>query len=588
MVRQSEHYYAFGPFRLEPDQGRLLRDGLVVPLTPKIFATLVTLARQHGQLVTKEALMQELWPDAFVEEANLTFNVSVLRKALGETADGGSYIETAPKRGYRFRVPVKEFQVEHEFRRLAVLPFSNAGSQAGSDYFVQGMHEALISELAQIGGLRVLSRTSSLHCVAEGRSLPEFARALHFDVAVEGSVCLDRDRARIDIRLLDAPEDRHICARSYECHLGDVLSVQRELACAIARQIQVTLTRQEEDRLSRPQPIRPEALAACLRGRYYWHYFTPAGMQQAIAHFQQALELAPDYAQAWAGLCSCHVAMAVQSMVAPGPAAREGREAARRVLELDPLMPDAHLAVAAAKLFFDWDWPAVERAIASALELSPGHSMAHSLFTHYAAARGWGDHAIASARRALELDPLSAVHNHDLGWAYLLNGDYEQAREQLLTTLGMEFPFPLAYVSLGQVYLQQGNFPAALDAIQKSLPPDGCGPPPVMAMLGHARAAAGDVAGARQSLRALDEMSARGYVSPYDRAVVYAGLSEPEEALGWLERAFEDRSPRVIWLKAEPAFQGLRTLTRFENLGRRLETSQAPARAYMAPRPGDA
>jgi tetratricopeptide (TPR) repeat protein len=371
---------------------------------------------------------------------------------------------------------------------------------------------------------------------------------------------------------LDAHDDRHIWARSYDCHVGAVLSVQRELACAIARQIQVSLTRRDEDRLGRTQPIRPEALTACLRGRYYWHqYFTETGMQQAMACFQQALQIEPGYAQAWAWLSACHSGMAVQSMAPPGRAAVEARRTAERALELDPLLPDAHLATAAVKLFFDWDWVRVERTIAAANELSPSYPMGHSLFTHYAAARGWGDHAIASARGALELDPMSGAHNTDLGWAFLLNGDLEQAREQLSHVLAMEFPFPLALVYLGQVCLQEGKFQEALDWLQRSLPPDGCGPPPMVAMLGHARAAAGDIAGARQSLETLDEMSAQAYVSPLDRAVVYAGIGDDEQALDWLERAFEDHSPRVIWIKLEPAFQGLRTQPRFEDMVRRVE-----------------
>jgi len=570
MERQSEHYYAFGPFRLEPEQGRLLRDGLVVPLTPKIFATLLALVRHGGRLVDKEALMQELWPDAFVEEANLTFNVSVLRKALGESAQDGGYIETVPKRGYRFRAPVQEIRQESDIKAVAVLPFSNAGSPAGSEYFAEGMHEALISELAQIRGLRVISRTSSMHYATAGRPLPEFARAFRFDIAVEGSVFLEGNRARLDIRLVDARDDRHLWAHGYERHLRDILSLQHELARAIAKQIQVKLTKGEQERLGRVHPVDPEALADCLRGRYYWHqYFTETGMQQAMALYQHAIQRDPEYAQAWTGLAACHAAMAVQSMVAPREASIEGRQAAQRALELDALLPDAHLAIAATRLFFDWDWLGAERALATAIDLSPSSSDAHGLFTHYAAARGWGREGIASARKALELDPMSAVHNNDLGWAYLLNGDYDKAREQLSRTIDMEFNFPLTHLYLAQVYLQEQRFEDAIQDLEKALP-GGAGPPPMIAMLGHARGAAGDVSGAERSLEALDHLSTVCYISPFDRAVVYAGLRDTDRALDALERAVDDRSPRVIWLKTEPAFQGLRTHYRFEDLVRRL------------------
>jgi TolB-like protein len=412
MERQAEHYYMFGPFRLEPEQSRLLRDGLLTPLPPKTFALLLALVRNHGRLVEKEALMQQLWPDAFVEEANLTFHVSVLRKTLGQSAHEGGYIETAPKRGYRFRAPVREVREETDIKSIAVLPFSAPDSQTG-EYFAGGMHEALISELAQIRGLRVISRTSSQHYGTAGRPLPELARALNIDVAVEGCVFLEGDRARIDIRLVDALEDRHLWAHRYERNLRDLLSLQRELACAIVSQIQVKLTKREEERLGQAHPVHPEALTACLRGRYYWDHFTETGMQQAIALFQQAIEIDSSYAQAWAGLSACYSAMAVQSIVAPRAAAVKAHRTAQQAIQLDPLLPDAHLTIAATRLFFDWDWRGAERALATAIDLSPSLSGAHNLFTHYALAQGWGEHAIASARRALELAVSLVAPNRD-------------------------------------------------------------------------------------------------------------------------------------------------------------------------------
>jgi len=569
MERQAEHYYAFGPFRLEPEQGRLSRDGLVAPLPPKTFALLLALVRNHGRLVDKEALMQELWPDAFVEEANLTFHVSVLRKTLGESASqGGGYIETVPKCGYRFRTAVKEVREKRDIKSVVVLPFSSAGSP-GSDYFADGMHEALISELAQIRGLRVISRTSSQHYGTAGRPLPELARSLHVDVAVEGCVFLEGDRARIDIRLVDAREDRHLWAHSYERNLRDLLSLQRELAGTIVRQIQVRLTKREEERLGQAHPVHPEALTACLRGRYYWDHFTETSMQQAMALFQQAIQIDPGYPQAWAGLSGCHSAMAVQSMVGPRDAAIKARQAAQRAIELDPLLPDAHLTVAATRLFFDWDWLGAERAIATAIDLSPSFSQAHSLFTHYALARGWGEHAIASATRALELDPMSAANNNDLGWAYLLSGDYDKAREQLSNTLNMDFNFPFAGMYLAQVDLHEQRFDEAIAELEKILP-GGVGPAPMISMLGHAQGAAGNISAAQQSLDRLVELSKVSYVSPYDRAVVYAGMKDAGGALDCLEQALADGSPRVIWLKMEPAFQTLCTHPRFQALIRRL------------------
>jgi DNA-binding winged helix-turn-helix (wHTH) protein len=193
MRTRREHYYEFGPFRLEPEECRLLRDGLLVPLTPKAFAMLLVLVSRSGSLVEKEFLMQELWPNAFVEEGNLPFTISVIRKALGEGARTAGYIETVPKRGYRFTAPVREVHAESQVKSLAVLPFANLGADEGSQYLADGMQDALIAELAQIGSLRVISRTSSMQCRSATRPLAAFARASQLDVVVEGSVPARRE-----------------------------------------------------------------------------------------------------------------------------------------------------------------------------------------------------------------------------------------------------------------------------------------------------------------------------------------------------------------------------------------------------------
>jgi len=571
MRTQREHHYAFGPFRLEPEECRLQRDGLLVPLTPKAFAMLLVLVRNSGSLVDKEFLMQELWPDAFVEEANLTFTMSVIRKALGESARTASYIETVPKRGYRFTAPVREVRAERQVKSLAVLPFVNLSPGEESQYFADGMQDALIAELAQIGSLRVISKTSSLHHRSGARPLPAFARALQLDVVVEGSVRLEGDRVRITVRLIDALHDQHLWAQSYEPQLRDVLSWQSEVVRSIAEQIEVTVTPGEDARLKQVHSIDPEAHAAYLRGRYYWHQsFTETAFRTAIAHFRRAIDLDPAYAQAWSGLANCFGAMAVQSMVPPREGATEAKYAAERALALDPLLAEAHVSMAAIDLFFEWNWASAERGLKSALDLSPSHSLAYGLFTHYAVARGWAEHAIASARRALDLDPMSPVANVDLAWAYLLMRDCPRALDQSLSILNMEVNFPLARVYLGQVYQCMGKHDMAIQEMEKAMAPDGDAPAPILAMLGHAYGLAGKTRPARDVLLRMEELASRCYVSPYDWAVLHTGLGEHDEALQRLRQALQERSPRVIWLNVEPTFDSLRRDRRFEAMVRRL------------------
>jgi TolB-like protein/Flp pilus assembly protein TadD len=571
MRTQKEHYYLFGPFRLDEAECRLLRDGLSVPLTPKAFSMLLVLVRNSGRLVEKDFLMQELWPDAFVEEANLTFSISVIRKALGESAHTACYIETVPKRGYRFIASVREVHAENHVKSLAVLPFVNLGQPEGSEYFADGIQEALISELAQLGSLRVISRTSCMQYKSATCPLPAFARALQLDVVIEGSVLIEGDSVRISIGLIDALNDQHLWAQSYERRLCDVLSWQSEVARSIARKIEVKVTPLEDARLRKIRSVDPETHAAYLRGRYYWHqFFTETGLKAALAHFRQAIELDPGYARAWSGMADCFSAMAVQSMLPPAEAATDAANAVKQSLALDPLSAEVHASMAAVQLFFEWNWASAERALKSALDLSPSCWGAHSLFTHYALARGWGEQAITAARRALDLDPLSAAANIDLAWAYLLNREYPKALEQGLRILNMKFNFPLAHVNLGQVYLCIRKYELAVQAIENAQQPDGATPAPILAMLGYAYGLAGKSGAAREIFLRMEELSKRCYVSSYDWAVLHTGLGTKDKALRCLNQAFNERSPRMIWLKVEPAFDSLRGDRHFESLVLRL------------------
>jgi len=572
MQSRTDHYYLFGPFRLDPGESRLQRDGLVVPVAPKTLAMLAMLVRNNGKLVEKELLMRELWPETFVEESNLTFNISVMRKALGDTAQNPGYIETVPKRGYRFVAAVKEIRTESQVKSLAVLPFANLSGQDAGEYFADGIQDALISELAHIGELRVISRTSSMQYRAAKQSLPEFARALQLDFAVEGSVLLEGNRVRINVRLVDAINDRQLWTQNYDRHLRDVLAMQSEVTAAIAQRIEVQLTPSQDTRLRNPQPIAPEAHAAYLKGRYHWHqFFTETGMKTAIEYFDRAIQLQPDYARAWAYLSACFTAMAVQSMLPAEQAERKGKAAAKHALTLDPSSAEAMMADAATHLFFDWNWTAAERAIRTAIELSPSCE-AHSLFAHYALARGWGEQAIASQRRALDLDPISATMNTDLIWAHLLNQDYAKALELGLSAERMKFNFPFTHIYLGQAYLCTGEYGKGITEIERAFGRDDEGEPPnFLAMLGYAYGVAGEKEAARQVFQKMEYVGRRRYVASYDWAVLHAGSAENDAALQRLKQAVDEREPRVIWLKLEPAFESVRNDRRFQGLIRRLE-----------------
>jgi TolB-like protein/Tfp pilus assembly protein PilF len=570
--KRTENYYLFGPFRLDPDEYRLQKDGLVVPLAPKTLSMLLLLVRDNGNLVEKDRLIRELWPDTFVEESNLTFNISVIRKALGDTAQTPRYIETVPKRGYRFVASVEEVRTESQIKSLAVLPFVSMGGQEEGDYFADGIQEALISELAHISSLRVISRTTSMQYKRVKQSLSDFAQALQLDLAVEGSVLVEGNRVRINIRLVDAVTDTQLLAQSYDRPLRDLLDVQSEVAESIAQRIEIKLTPSQQSRLSNTRAIDPEAHAAYLKGRYYWHqFFTEAGMKKAIEYLRRAIELEPGYAPAWAYLSACFTAMGVQAMLPPAQAQTEAKPAAERALALSPLSAEAHVIMAANNLFFDWNWPATEAAIQKAIELNPSCE-AHGLFAHYALARGWCEQAIVSQRRALDLDPMSATMNTDLVWAHLLNRDYEKAIELGLGAESKQFNYPLMHFYLGQAYLGIGEYGKAIEQIERIVAPTEQPSGPFLAILGYAYAAARKKSIAKEIFRRMQELSeSRSYVASYDWAVLHAGLAENDAALQRLQQAVDERQPRVIWLKVDPAFEGLRGEKRFQDLIRRLE-----------------
>jgi serine/threonine-protein kinase len=403
------------------------------------------------------------------------------------------------------------------------------------------------------------------------RPLPALARALHVDAVVDGSALLEGDRARISVRVIDPFDERPLWTQSYERYLCDVVSWQSEVAKTIAQQIDVAPIPRGHAAPRHDRAVAPEAHAAYLRGHYYWHQsFTASAFRSAILHFRRALDLDAGYARAWSGLANCFSAMAVQAMLPPNESASEAKHAAEQAVALDPSLAEVHVSMAAVQLFFEWNWASTERELQSAVDLSPSFSAAHALFTHYAAARGWTHHAIASARRALDLDPMSPIAHVDQAWAYLLARDYAKALNQCDSMQAMGMNVPLARVYVAQTYQCMGRHEAAVSEIEKAITSDGDAAAPILAMLGHAYGLAGTMRAARDVLRQMKNLASRSYVSPYDWAVLHTGLGDNDVALRYLRQALKERSPRAIWLNVEPAFDSLRQDRRFQSIIRRL------------------
>lgn len=577
MSKPIKHVYEFGPFRLDDTEHCLLRDGEPIPLKLKAFETLRALVQSHGHVLAKAELMKTIWPDTIVEENNLEQSISLLRKTLGARQNEPKYIETIPRRGYRFVASVKEGWEDPvdpaTVRSLAVLPLENLSGDLAPEHFADGMTDALITDLAKIGVLRVISRTSVMRYRGTREPLPEIAQKLHVDAVVEGSVQRSADRVRINVQLIHAATERHLWTETYERDQSDVLVLQSEVARAIAREIKIKLTPQEEVCLASTRPVHREAYEAYLKGLYHWNKQAPQGVQKALEYFQQAIEKDPGYALAYARLADCHNRLGTFELRSPQESFAKATAAAMKALELDEKLAEAHTALAFARLYYDWDWPGAEREYRRALELNPGSGEAHEWYSFYLMTMARTEESLAEMKRAHELDPLSLNITTWLGWPFYYARQYDQAIEQFRKALDMEPNYWYAMYCLGLAHTRKGEFSEAITALQKASALSTGSPGLVEAALAYAYAVAGQRGEAEKVLDELNELSKQRGVSPYFMAILYTGLGEKDQAFGWLEKAYEKRVGRLVQLKKEPMFDSLRSDPRFTDLLRRIGLS---------------
>jgi TolB-like protein/DNA-binding winged helix-turn-helix (wHTH) protein/Flp pilus assembly protein TadD len=650
-----KHGYQFGPFRLDPAERMLYRDGEVVPLTAKVFDILLVFVENSGRTLEKEEAMEQVWPGQFVEEGNLTRNISTLRKVLGESPDDHRYIVTIPGRGYRFVAEVREVTDEAErpslrsnvvelagngldesigaaaaaldrtavsdgeavaaagqvkrrtgvvwrvsltvfglalafalyalirerrstppsqITSIVVLPLQNLSGDPAQEYFADGMTDALIGELAKVGALRVISRTSAMHFKGTKKKLPEIADELKVGAVVEGTVLRSGDRVLIRAQLIHAATDRHLWGETYDRDLRDVLGLQSEVAQTIAREIQIKVTPAEQVRLAHNRSVNHKAFDDYLQGRYlYWNKRTKENLEKAIEYFQSATKEDPTYAQAYAGLADCYNQLGSVNMSAMWPveARRQAEELAGKALELDGELAEAHIALGYVK-HFNWDWAAAEVEFKRAIELKPNYADAHIRYAQYLLSRGRLEEAVAEANRAQELDPLSLVISAQRGYILERARRYPEAIEQLRSVIAMDPNNYQAHWFLGQTYAANRQFDEAIASSEKAVALSGRAPG-ALGNLGLAYALAGRKDEANKVLNELLGLNRRRYVTPAVVATVYIGLGDKDQAFIWLEKAFQERSYLMANLKVLPMLDPLRTDPRFDDLLRRIGLS---------------
>jgi TolB-like protein/Tfp pilus assembly protein PilF len=558
----------FAAFELDQRSGELRKDGTKIRLQEQPMQVLQILLEQPGKLISREELQRRIWPsDTFVDfDHGINNAIKRLREALGDTAETPRYIETVPRRGYRF---IGRTEGEHQpFRALAVLPLENLSRDPEQEYFAEGLTEALITTLAKIGELRITSRTSSMLYKGTRKALKEIARELDVDVLVEGTVLREGERVRITAQLIDPATDSHLWAESYEKDLRSVLALQSEVAQAIAREIRIRLTPQERVQIAQSQDVNPTAYEAYLKGRYYWNRRSGSSLMKCVEHFQQAITADPNHAAAYSGLADGLTISAVWSLLPPDKGCSKAKQLAQHAIELDPSLAEAHTSLAWATVFWDYDFVTAEREFERAIELNPRYATAHEWFGMALALQGRYEEAYTEVKRATRLDPCSSVMHWAFAFVCWCARRYEDGIEHCKRSLELDSEFTPAYWQLGGLYAAKRMHEPAVSCLKKA---DEISPnaPIIVGFLASVHAAAGDTLAFDEVVDRLSKIADRRYVSPFIMARIYAPLDH-KKALDWLERGYEQRAEWMVLLKTDPFFDALRSEPGFQDLMQRM------------------
>jgi TolB-like protein/tetratricopeptide (TPR) repeat protein/DNA-binding winged helix-turn-helix (wHTH) protein len=596
--------------------GQLRKQGAKVRLQEQPFRLLTVLLESAGEVVTREELRGRLWPaDTFVDfDHRLAAAVSKLRDALADSAENPKFVETVGRRGYRFKPPVDSIRVSagdsspqsapelpvsvaskrvsafariflivaalavalilgfvllHNRRQpdgtvphissIAVLPLENLSNDPEQEYFVDGMTDELITDLAKLPEIRVISRTSTAQYKGTRKTMSQIARELNVDAVVEGTVLRVGDRVRVRAQLIYAPADRHIWAESYDYQLSDVLALETEFASNIAAQIHVHLTNEPPRTSLRAGALNPTAFEEYLKGQYFWNRRDGGGLDKAIEHFQRAIESDPSFAPAYADLAQSYILL---------DEPERAKSAADKALSLDPTLADAHTALALINEHF-WHFPEAEKEYKLAISLNPNYATAHQWYGEgYLALMGRFDEAEREMKQARALDPVSRIIATDCGAVLYLGRRYDEAYRELSNVLEMEPGFSEALMFRGAVLLRQGKYEEAIADLQNASRIDNR--PWRLGVLGWALGVAGKRSEATATLRKLKAISRQTAVPPWSFAIIHIGLGEADQAFAWLEKAYSEHASDLRALKVDPIYDPLRSDPRFQDLVRRV------------------
>ena len=566
--QQSRGTVRFDVFEVDLQAGELRKQGAKIKLQEQPFQILQMLLEHPGEVVTRDELQKRIWPtDTFVDfEQGLYNAIKRLREALGDSPETPRYIETLPRRGYRFCGSLATSP--RHIESIAVLPLENLSRDPEQDYFADGMTEALITSLAKIGALRVISRTSTMRYKKTDKTLPQIARELNVDAVVEGTVLRSGERVRISAQLVQASTDTHLWAESYERDLRDVLQLQSEIARAVARGVETKLTPSEQEQLSRTATVDPEAYEAYLKGRYYWNKRSGEAVKKGVEYFQRAIKKDPSYAPPYAALADCAGVAGFWSFASPMEGCGRAKAAALRALQIED-SAEAHASLGWATLHYDWDFFSAEREFQRAIQLNPRYATAHQWYGHCLGAMGRFDEAFTVLKHAIQLDPFSLIVATSYAGISWLGRRWNEAIDQTRKVLDLDPNYIAGRWALARSYDCLGSYEAAIACAQDAIRLSGDNLF-FITDLGHAYAAAGQREEAVRILDQLQEASKQRYVDGCFLAQICVALNQTEEALRWLEMAYGQRASYIAYIKLDPWFDNLRSDPRFQDLLRRM------------------
>jgi DNA-binding winged helix-turn-helix (wHTH) protein/tetratricopeptide (TPR) repeat protein len=560
---QRPRGYSFGSFRLDAEARVLWKGGEVVPLPPRAIDVLEALVERHGEVVSKEDLMRRVWTDAAVEEANLSVNVSLVRRALGEQADGRPFIETVPRRGYRFLGAAEAVGVAEGLSSLAILPFQKLGPPGDDDYVGAALADALITRLASQDHIRVRPTATALRFA--GRDPEEAGREMAVDAVLTGSLQKAGHRLRVTAQLVPLAEGVASWAGTFEEELTSLFAVEDALAAQLARALGLEEGAVAQVSAGAGTPAELEAYLAYMKGRYFWSRMTAESLARAFACFQEAAEKDPSYGSPHSGLADGQLLAGLVGLLPPRQAWDLAEAEATAALERDPRLAEAHVSLAYLRLFRDWDFAGAEAGLERARELSPRSVAVHQWLSVLLHLRGRPDDASTVIAEARRLDPASVVVSALEGLRHCLARDAEAGLAQYASVIDLDPHQFVGHWGMGLSLTYAGRHEEAVASLRRAAELAG-GMVPLRAALGWGLAVAGETDEARSILEELEHPPDATWTSPYQRALLHAALGDSGRALACLEESCEARDAWAVWVTVDPMLDVLRSDPRFEDV----------------------